>query len=74
MIIPSPWIHEVEDNFYIVRTDAESVWYKGRDFYGAVHMCNLIKRFQLAIQNAHETIMRMEEDLAGDVILLTEEV
>ena len=73
MKILSPWIHELDNGLYAVRTDTESMWLKTTDFYAAVHMCSLIKDFQIKFQAAVDVVIKMEGQLTGH-ILLTDEV
>jgi hypothetical protein len=57
----TPYIQELDKDLYVVRTDPESMWYKGSDFYEALEFCALIKDFQTKWTIAMEAIVKAEQ-------------
>jgi len=46
-----PYIHEVDKDYFVVRTSNTSKWYSGSDFYEAVNFCRMIEKCQFAIKD-----------------------
>lgn len=56
-----PYIQELDKDLYVVRTDPQSMWYRGDDFYEALEFCRLIKSFQDKWHDAMDFIIEVEK-------------